>query len=94
MLCPKCNNNLFTTQDGSDGSCMICGYSPTVVSADALAEFERNLNRKTLKGRHVQLPSLPKWMPAYILDETDDELETVLVPPVRPERKLGEWRIW
>ena len=82
MKCPKCGNSFFTMSAAEDSSCVTCGYLPTVIPADVAAEVEANLNRKTFKGRNVQLPSLPKWMPGFILDDTDDdELETV---PVRP----------
>ena len=79
MLCPKCGGS-FMQAVSEERACFNCGYSSTVVSADVLAEVEKNLNRKKLRGRPLQLPSLPKWMPTYILDETSDELETVSVP--------------
>jgi len=93
MLCPKCGNTFFAIQDGTENSCMNCGYYQTTISADVAAEVEKNLTRKRLRAEVVQLPSLPKWMPDDMLLE-DDELNIVSARPVRPKRKEGEWVIW
>lgn len=87
MKCPKCGNSFFTMSVAEDSGCVNCGYSPTAIPADVMAEVEENLNRKKLKADYsVHLPSLPKFMPEYILDEDDDdELEIVSVSPVHPK---------
>ena len=41
-----------------DRTCFNCGYSQTVISADVMAEFEKNRNRRGLLNPNVKLPVL------------------------------------
>jgi len=93
MLCPKCGNSFFSMSVDEDSSCLNCGYFPTTISADVAAEVEENLNRKTFKGHFIQLPSLPKYMPAYALPKDDVAYDKMDRKPGRPpsHHKADYW---
>ena len=90
MKCPKCSNSFFTMSAEADSGCVNCGYFPTVISSEVAAEVEENLNRAAFPSQKIQLPSLPKWMPAYALSKTDRAgLDR---KPGRPRnKKSGSW---